>query len=171
MSLSCCPDFPEAAPNARKGLPSGLEVCACPLISLEDSKAMGLPLLLSLLLLLPASLQAGEWPGHPGSAQGHKGAPGRGCGWVASQGSHPEQAKGWSHSAGSPSPLTLLLPQFWRGGPPARGPVLPSVTLLPVGEGASWSGVIFSTPTPLSTLRSLSPSFRSLHKMQFKVWL
>lgn len=64
----------------------------CLLISLEDSKAMGLPLLLC-LLLPPASLQAGEWPGHPGSAQGHGGAPGRGCGWVASQGSHPEQAK------------------------------------------------------------------------------
>lgn len=46
-------------PGAPQGLLSGLEGSAC-LLTREEGKAMGLPLLLP-LLLLPASLQAGEW--------------------------------------------------------------------------------------------------------------
>lgn len=86
---------------------------------------MGLILLLPLLLplLLAASLQAGKWPGPPGSDQGPWGAQG---GAVATRlPPATSNGLGWSRSAGSPSSLTLLSTQSLERG-----------TLLPIGEGA-----------------------------------
>lgn len=86
---------------------------------------MGLFLLLS-LLLLPSRLQAGECPGHPGSAPRPSESPARavagqldrGSAGGAGQASQPQQETGWSHSAGQPQPFTLLpTPCLARGTP------------------------------------------------------
>lgn len=87
---------------------------------------MGLSLLLPLLLLL-ATLQAGECLGHCGSARRPRESPGRamagqleeGSAGVASQASQSQQATGWSHSARS-APTLLPTLSLARGTPDQR---------------------------------------------------
>ena len=94
---------------------------------------MGLSLLLS-LLLLPTCLQAGECPGHPGSAPGPSESPGRavagklekGSAGVTGQASQPQQAM----VLGQCQPFTLLPSPSLARCTQAREPVLPPVTLL-----------------------------------------
>lgn len=107
---------------------------------------MGLPLLLP-LLLLPASLQAGEWPALSCSArdprEGLRLGVCRRVPWGSRPGLPPPTNKGRLPQCWVPQPFTLLpAPSLERGSRRPEGQSYP-VTHAPAGEGARWSGVTF----------------------------
>jgi hypothetical protein len=108
---------------------------------------------LMLLLLSLTPVQAGEYPVPPwqGLCPNHRRSQWDwDSGWACAEGSvggsgqasHPQQKAG-SIGCVHSRPFTLFPPlSLERGGQQARGTLLPSVTQLPVDEGAGWVGVI-----------------------------
>ena len=133
---------------------------------------MGLPLLLP-LLLLPASLQDGEWLAVSCSARD----PGEGLWlsvwrrvpWGSWPGLPPPTNKGRVPQCWVPQPLTLLpAPSLERGSRRPKGQSYP-VTRPPAGEGARWWGS--PSVSLLVASESLPPSSRSLGTKKSKALL
>lgn len=132
---------------------------------------MGLFLLLSLLLLL-TRLQAGECPGHPGSALRPSESPGRtvagqlerGSAGVAGQASQPQQATGWSHSASQSQPFTLLpTPSLARGTPRPESQSYHLPQHCPWGRVSEGLG-LSSSSLPVASKSLLSPLLQVAQK-------